>query len=178
MAGNTASQNIEGFIYNAMNAIYQTNLSFTSQNYGGRKYKRIGRITLTCVGVVTAVGLGMGLAAFAAGESLLRIYSSDPEVIQFGLKRMAVFGTTYFLCGIMDTMVGSIRGLGSSVIPMCVSIIGVCGLRVLWIFTVFQWSRSLTTLYLSYPVTWVVTGAVHIACFLMLKRKLPKEDGE
>ena len=92
MAGNTASQNIEGFIYNAMNAIYQTNLSFTSQNYGGRKYKRIGRITLTCVGVVTAVGLGMGLAAFAAGESLLRIYSSDPEVIQFGLKRMAVFG--------------------------------------------------------------------------------------
>lgn len=133
MAGNTASQNIEGFIYNAMNAIYQTNLSFASQNYGGRKYKRIGRITLTCVGVVTAVGLGMGLAAFAAGESLLRIYSSDPEVIQFGLKRMAVFGTTYFLCGIMDTMVGSIRGLGSSVIPMCVSIIGVCGLRVLWI---------------------------------------------
>ena len=112
-----------------MNAIYQTNLSFTSQNYGGRKYKRIGRITLTCVGVVTAVGLGMGLATFAAGESLLRIYSSDPEVIQFGLKRMAVFGTTYFLCGIMDTMVGSIRGLGSSVIPMCVSIIGVCGLR-------------------------------------------------
>ena len=178
MAGNTASQNIEGFIYNAMNAIYQTNLSFTSQNYGGRKYKRIGRITLTCVGVVTAVGLGMGLATFAAGESLLRIYSSDPEVIQFGLKRMAVFGTTYFLCGIMDTMVGSIRGLGSSVIPMCVSIIGVCGLRVLWIFTVFQWSRSLTTLYLSYPVTWVVTGAVHIACFLMLKRKLPKEDAE
>ena len=178
MAGNTASQNIEGFIYNAMNAIYQTNLSFTSQNYGGRKYKRIGRITLTCVGVVTAVGLGMGLATFAAGESLLRIYSSDPEVIQFGLKRMAGFGTTYFLCGIMDTMVGSIRGLGSSVIPMCVSIIGVCGLRVLWIFTVFQWSRSLTTLYLSYPVTWVVTGAVHIACFLMLKRKLPKEDAE
>ena len=178
MAGNTASANIEGFVYTAMNAVYQTSLSFTSQNYGGRKYKRIGRITLTCVGVVTAVGLGMGLAAFAAGESLLRIYSSDPEVIQFGLKRMAVFGTTYFLCGIMDTMVGSIRGLGSSVIPMCVSIIGVCGLRVLWIFTVFQWSRSLTTLYLSYPVTWVVTGAVHIACFLMLKRKLPKEDGE
>ena len=178
MAGSTASANIEGFVYTAMNAVYQTSLSFTSQNYGGRKYKRIGRITLTCVGVVTAVGLGMGLATFAAGESLLRIYSSDPEVIQFGLKRMAVFGTTYFLCGIMDTMVGSIRGLGSSVIPMCVSIIGVCGLRVLWIFTVFQWSRSLTTLYLSYPVTWVVTGAVHIACFLMLKRKLPKEDGE
>ena len=178
MAGNTSSANIEGFVYTAMNAVYQTSLSFTSQNYGGRKYKRIGRITLTCVGVVTAVGLGMGLATFAAGESLLRIYSSDPEVIQFGLKRMAVFGTTYFLCGIMDTMVGSIRGLGSSVIPMCVSIIGVCGLRVLWIFTAFQWSRSLTTLYLSYPVTWVVTGAVHIACFLMLKRKLPKEDAE
>lgn len=176
MAGNTSSQNIEGFIYNAMNAIYQTNLSFTSQNFGGRKYRRINRITLTCLAVVTAVGLGMGLAAYGAGESLLGIYSSDPEVIRYGLRRLAVFGTTYFLCGIMDTMVGSIRGLGYSVLPMCVSLAGACGFRVLWIFTVFQWNRTLETLYISYPASWILTGAVHILCFLMIRRKLPKED--
>ena len=176
MAGNTASQNIEGFIYNAMNAVYQTNLSFTSQNFGGRKYKRIGRITVTCLAVVTAVGLAMGLAAYGAGEALLRIYSSDPEVIRYGLRRLAVFGTTYFLCGIMDTMVGSIRGMGYSVLPMCVSLAGACGFRVIWIFTIFQWNRTLTTLYLSYPASWILTGTVHIICFLVLRKKLPKED--
>lgn len=176
MAGNTASQNIEGFIYNAMNAVYQTNLSFTSQNFGGKKYKRIGRITVTCLAVVTAVGLAMGLAAYGAGEALLRIYSSDPEVIRYGLRRLAVFGTTYFLCGIMDTMVGSIRGMGYSVLPMCVSLAGACGFRVIWIFTIFQWNRTLTTLYLSYPASWILTGTVHIICFLVIRKKLPKED--
>lgn len=178
MAGNTASANIEGFIYNAMNAVYQTNLSFTSQNYGGMKYARINKILYTCIAVVSGVGLVLGLAAFAAGRTLLGIYSSDPEVLRFGMLSLAVFGTTYFLCGIMDTMVGSIRGIGSSVIPMIVSLTGACAFRVLWIFTVFQWNRSLTTLYLSYPVSWVITGAAHIICFVMLRRKLPKEDYE
>lgn len=176
MAGNTSSQNIEGFIYTAMNAVYQTNLSFTSQNYGGKKYRRIGRITLTCIGVVCAVGLILGLTAYSAGNMLFHIYSSDPEVIQYGLRRLAIFGTTYFLCGIMDTMVGSIRGVGYSILPMCVSLAGACGLRIIWIFTVFQWNRSLTTLYLSYPVSWIITGIAHIICFLMIRRKMPKED--
>lgn len=178
MAGNTTSQNIEGFIYTAMNAIYQTNLSFTSQNYGGRKYARINRILLTCIGVVVVIGLGLGLSAYAAGERLVGIYSSDPEVIQYGVRRLAIFGTTYFLCGIMDTMVGSIRGLGCSVLPMCVSLAGVCGLRVVWIYTVFQWSHSLTVLYLSYPASWILTAAAHIICFIIIRRKFPKEDQE
>lgn len=176
MAGNTAASNIEGFIYTAMNALYQTNLSFTSQNYGGRKYSRLNRITLICVGVVVVVGLVIGMSCYAAGDFLVGIYSSDPEVIQYGLNRLAIFGTTYFLCGIMDVMVGSIRGLGYSVLPMCVSLTGACGLRILWVYTVFQWSRSLRTLYISYPVTWIVTGAAHIICFLLIRRKLPKED--
>lgn len=178
MAGNTASSNIEGFIYNAMNAIYQTNLSFVSQNYGGGKYKRINRITITCIAVVVAVGLVMGLSAYAAGDFLLHIYSSDPEVIRFGMERLAIFGITYSLCGVMDTMVGSLRGLGCSVLPMCVSLIGVCGMRVIWIFSIFQIYHSLPVLYCSYPVTWIITGAAHVICFIMVRRKLPKEDME
>lgn len=176
MAGNTTAQNIEGFIYTAMNAIYQTNLSFTSQNYGGKKYGRINKITMTCIGVVTVVGLVLGLAAYGAGEFLVGIYSSDPEVIQYGLKRLAIFGTTYFICGIMDTMVGSIRGLGYSILPMCVSLTGACAFRVVWIYTVFQWNRTLTTLYLSYPASWTVTTIAHVICFILIRQKLPKED--
>ena len=144
MAGNTTTQNIEGFIYNAMNAVYQANLSFTSQNFGG--------------------------------HALIRIYSSDPEVMVYGMRRLVVFGTTYFLCGIMDTMVGSIRGLGYSVMPMCVSLLGACGLRIVWIFTVFQVYHNLTVLYLSYPFTWIVTATAHMICFYIVRRKLPRED--
>ena len=176
MAGNTTSQNIEGFIYNAMNAVYQANLSFTSQNFGGKKYSRINRIMVTCLGVVTAVALGMGIPAYLCGHALIRIYSSDPEVIVYGMRRLAVFGTTYFLCGIMDTMVGSIRGLGYSVMPMCVSLLGACGLRIVWIFTVFQVYHNLTVLYLSYPFTWIVTATAHMICFYIVRRKLPRED--
>ena len=178
MAGNTASSNIEGFIYIAMNSLYQTNLSFTSQNYGGRKYSRLNRITITCLGVVIAVGLTLGLSAYAAGEFLLGIYSSDPEVVQYGLNRLAVFGGTYFIGGMMDVMVGAIRGIGYSVLPMCVSLIGVCAMRILWIYTIFQWSHSLQTLYISYPVTWIITVTAHIICYILIRKKLPKEDFE
>ena len=178
MAGNTASQNIEGFIYNAMIAVYQANLSFTSQNYGGKQYGRINRILLTCIAVVCTVGLVLGLSAYGAGTKLLSIYSQDPQVIQYGMRRLTVFGITYFLCGIMDTMVGSIRGLGYSILPMCVSLAGACGFRIIWIFTVFQWSRSLTTLYLSYPASWILTAAAHIVCFILIRRRLPRESAE
>ena len=159
-----------------MNAVYQANLSFTSQNFGGKKYSRINRIMVTCLGVVTAVALGMGIPAYLCGHALIRIYSSDPEVIVYGMRRLAVFGTTYFLCGIMDTMVGSIRGLGYSVMPMCVSLLGACGLRIVWIFTVFQVYHNLTVLYLSYPFTWIVTATAHMICFYIVRRKLPRED--
>lgn len=176
MAGNAASANIEGFVYNAMNAVYQTNLSFTSQNIGGGKYTRINRILFTCLGTVTAVGMLLGFGAFAAGESLLRIYSTDPEVIRFGMLRMSIIATTYFTCGWMDTMVGSLRGIGYSVLPMIVSLTGACGLRILWIFTIFAQQRTLTSLYISYPVSWIITASVHLLCYFLIKRKMPKRD--
>ena len=174
MAGNTASSNIEGFVYTAMNAVYQTNLSFTSQNLGGRKYSRINKII--CLGVVTAVGLILGLTAVAAGDGLLHIYSSDPEVLRYGMLRLEIICTTYFLCGIMDCMVGSLRGLGYSIIPMFVSLTGACGFRVLWVFTVFAAYRSLDVLYLSYPVSWAITAIAHMVTFHKIRRKIPKQD--
>ncbi|KMW20151.1 MATE family efflux transporter [Enterocloster citroniae] len=176
MAGNTASSNIEGFVYTAMNAVYQTNLSFTSQNLGGRKYSRINKIMYICLGVVTGVGLSLGLTAVLGGRMLLGIYSSDPEVLRYGMLRLGIICTTYFLCGIMDCMVGSLRGLGYSIIPMFVSLTGACGFRVLWVFTVFAAYHSLDVLYLSYPVSWAITAAAHMITFRKIRRKIPKQD--
>ena len=176
MAGNTASSNIEGFVYTAMNAVYQTNLSFTSQNLGGRKYSRINKIMYICLGVVTVVGLSLGLTAVLGGRMLLGIYSSDPEVLRYGMLRLGIICTTYFLCGIMDCMVGSLRGLGYSIIPMFVSLTGACGFRVVWVFTVFAAYHSLDVLYLSYPVSWAITAAAHMITFRKIRRKIPKQD--
>ena len=177
MAGNTASQNIEGFVYTSMNALYQTNLSFTSQNIGAEKYTRIKKILATCQGVVVTVGLVLGFAAYLGGPWLLQVYSEDADVISYGLLRMSIICTTYFLCGMMDTMVGSIRGLGYSILPTLVSLTGACGLRVIWIFTIFAAQRSLAILYLSYPISWAVTATAHMICFWRAAKKLPKEDG-
>lgn len=176
MAGNTAAQNIEGFIYNAMVAVYQANLSFTSQNYGAGKFSRINRIMFICIGVVSVVGFSIGVLAYGAGTSLLSIYSSDPEVIAYGMTRLQIIGLTYFTCGIMDTMVGSIRGIGYSVLPMLVSLTGACLFRIIWIFTIFRWSHTLLTLYISYPASWVLTATAHIVCFFLIRKKLPDTD--
>ena len=176
MAGNTAAQNIEGFIYNAMVAVYQANLSFTSQNYGAGKFSRINRIMFICIGVVSVVGFSIGVLAYGAGTSLLSIYSSDPEVIAYGMTRLQIIGLTYFTCGIMDTMVGSIRGIRYAVLPMLVSLTGACLFRIIWIFTIFQWSHTLLTLYISYPASWVLTATAHIVCFFLIRKKLPDTD--
>ena len=176
MAGNTASANIEGFVYTAMNAVYQTNLSFTSQNLGGRKYSRINRIMYICLAVVTVVGITLGITAVLAGDLLLGIYSSDAQVLRYGMLRLEIICGTYFLCGIMDCMVGSLRGLGYSVIPMFVSLTGACGFRVLWVFTVFAAYRSLDVLYLSYPVSWAITAIAHMITFRKIRRKIPRQD--
>ena len=176
IAGNTASANIEGFVYTAMNAVYQTNLSFTSQNLGGRKYSRINRIMYICLAVVTVVGITLGITAVLAGDLLLGIYSSDAQVLRYGMLRLEIICGTYFLCGIMDCMVGSLRGLGYSVIPMFVSLTGACGFRVLWVFTVFAAYRSLDVLYLSYPVSWAITAIAHMITFRKIRRKIPRQD--
>ena len=175
MAGNTAAQNIEGFVYTAMNAVYQTALSFTSQNYGARNFKRITRIQVYCIGLVVFIGIVLGWGAVLAGSQLLGIYSSDAEVIQYGLNRLKIIATTYFICGMMDVMVGGLRGLGASIVPMIVSLLGACAFRVVWIFTIFQASRTLQTLYLSYPVSWTITLMAHVVTYVLIRNHLQKK---
>ena len=170
MAGNTAASNIEGYV--SMNAIYQTALSFVSQNVGAGQQKRIPKISIYCMAIVFTVGLALGTLAYRCGGTLLGIYSSDPEVIAYGLDRMKVICQIYFLCGMMDVAVGILRGMGYSIMPMLVSLAGACGLRIVWIFTVFVWKHSLFVLYLSYPITWIITLSVHLICFAVVwKRK-------
>ena len=174
MAANSAAANLEGFVYVIMNSFYQAALTFTSQNLGAKKPERIRRILFCCLGMVTAFGLAMGLGVYFAGGTLLRIYSTDPEVIKWGLIRLSFVGAPYFICGIMDTMVGMMRGLGYSVTPMIVSMVGVVGVRMGWICTVFAASHTLQTLYVSYPVSWGITAAVHLGCFIVAYGKIMK----
>jgi Na+-driven multidrug efflux pump len=172
MAGNTAAGNIESFVYTSMNAMYQSALSFVSQNVGGGRQERIPKIAVRCLGVVFLVGLILGNGAYFIGRQLLGLYSSDPEVISYGLGRMQMICKLYFLCGMMDVTVGLLRGMGYSIMPMVMSLVGACGLRVVWIFTVFQWNHTLHTLYLSYPITWGITFLAQLTCFLIVwKRK-------
>lgn len=172
MAGNTAASNIEGFIYISMNSYNQTAISFTSQNIGGKKIERVGKILLICIGLVSMLGIILGFGAYFAGNTLLHIYSSDMEVIHYGLMRMRVICLTYFTCGIMDVFAGSVRGMGYSVMPMIISLIGACGLRIVWIYTIFKAHHTLTTLYISYPVTWVITICAYIVCYTICIKKV------
>ena len=176
MAGNTAASNIEGFIWTSMNAFYQANLSFTSQNMGARKYSRLNRIAGISVGSVAILGLCMGVGSTVFAQTLLGIYNSDPEVIAFGVRRMHFVALFSCIGGVMDVMVGSMRGLGYSVLPTVVALTGACAFRVVWIFTVFAHDPTPETLFFSYPVSWVLTGLAHITCFLIARRKLPKQD--
>ena len=171
MAGNTAASNIEGFVYTSMNSLYQASTSFTSQNVGARKTERIVPVLLSCLLIVTIVGLGLSTLVVIFGRELLGIYSGDAAVIEYGLQRLHVVCLTYFTCGLMDVACGSIRGLGYSIAPTIVSLTGACGLRILWIYTIFRLDHTLFNLYLSYPVSWIVTFTAHIICFIIFFRK-------
>lgn len=176
MAGNTAGSNIEGFIYTAMNAFHQAAISFSGQNYGARKYRRIKRVLLICELLVMIVGGLMGSLAYLFAGTLLRIYTTDPQVIQYGILRMGIICVPYFLCGMMDTAVGALRGMGYAIMPMLVSLTGACLMRVVWIYTIFQHYRTLKCLYISYPISWGLTFAVHMICFVIVYRRLLKRD--
>lgn len=176
MAGSTAASNIEGFIYISMNAVYQAALSFTSQNLGAKQYRRINRVLTSCALLVSCVGLLMGAAAMLLKRPLLYLYTDDPRVVDFGVFRMDVIMLTYFLCGLMEVLTGMMRGIGYSVLPMIVSLAGACGLRILWLYTIYAAHPTLTMLFLSYPVSWLITTFVHAVCFFFARRRLPKEN--
>lgn len=173
VAGSAASSNIEGFVYISMNSFYQATLSFTSQNVGAGKYDRIGRILRCGLLCVAVTGLILGPGAVLNGRRLLDLYTDNPEVITAGMYRLMMVASCYFLCGMMETMVGSIRGMGYAVLPMIVSLIGACGLRIVYIFTLFRLPAMHTPrgLFITYPVSWAVTLTAHIICYRMIRRK-------
>lgn len=173
IAGNSASQNIEGFVYVAMNAFHQGALSFTSQNYGANNFKRIRRVLVDSIVCVIVTGFVLGTLSVFFSDTLLSIYSKSPDVILAGQTRLRFICGTYFLCGMMDVMVGSLRGIGYSILPMIVSLLGACGLRLLWIATVFQIDRfhTIQTVYFSYPMSWLLTFVAHVICFCIVFKK-------
>ncbi|MGN0402101.1 MAG: MATE family efflux transporter [Acetatifactor sp.] len=175
MAGNTAGSNIEGFVYTAMNSLYQASISFCGQNFGAKKYKRVAQTAFICEMLVIFVGLLLGNGAYLFGSKLLRLYSKDEEVIRYGLLRMAYICVPYCLCGMMDVMVGVMRGMGYAILPMLVSLTGACLFRIVWIGTVFRHFKTLECLYISYPISWALTFLVHLCCFVVIYRKLMKK---
>ena len=172
MAGYTAANNIFGFLYMSVNAVTQSCMSFTSQNYGVKKLKRMDRVLLDCMILSVGVTLTLGCGAYFFGPELLKIYTSDADVIRCGVEVLAFTTVPYFCCGIMDLLPGALRGMGYSGVPMILSIIGTVGTRIVWIFGLFPAHRSLSFLFISYPVSWILTIIMQVICFYFVRRKV------
>lgn len=179
MSGNAAAANIEGFVYVSMNSFSQTSINFTARNYGAGKYDRLSRIMYLCLGSVFVTGLTLGLTARFFGESLLSIYvPGKPEDISYGLIRMTFICIPYFLCGLMEVTTGLLRGINYSMLPMIISIAGVCVFRIVWIYTIFRIPEyhTLQSLYISYTISWSITFVTELIIFIVLLRKIRKKS--
>lgn len=174
MSGNAAAQNIEGFVYVSLNAFHQTTVNFVGQNVGARQYERVKKILYICLICATVVGITMGGLAYGFGETLLSFYITDsPEAIVYGMNRLSIICVFYFLCGLMDVSTGALRGMGASVEPMIISVLGVCGVRIGWIATIFQIPQFHTAkcLYISYIFSWTLTFVIQMIAFYRVYRR-------
>ena len=168
----TAANNLLGFLYVSVNSITQACMSFTSQNYGAGKTKRMDRVLIDCLILSCAFSLTMGCCAWFFGPQLLQIYTESSAVISCGVEILSFTTVTYFLCGIMDLIPGALRGMGRSAVPMILSIIGTVGTRIVWIFWIFPYHRSLDILFLSYPVSWILTILMQVICFFIVRKSV------
>lgn len=176
MEGNTAAGNLEGFIYNVMNSFYHSALTFTGQNLGAKKPERITRILVTTIALSMSISITMSGAMYIFREPLLALYRPGaPDVLAYGSLRMSIIVVTYFLCGIMDVFTGSLRGMGASLTPMLISLVGACVTRVIWIYTIFAATPTLEVLYLCYPVSWIFTILMQIVAFLVILRNTKRK---
>ena len=178
MAGYTAANNILGFLYASINAVTQACMSFTSQNFGVGKYKRMDRVLLDCVALSVGVSLVLGVGAYLMGPQLLGIYTAEPDVVQCGLEILSITTVPYFLCGIMDLLPGALRGMGHSAVPMVLSVIGTVGTRVLWIYVFFPQHRSLYFLFISYPGSWIATILMQAVCYWFVRKRYGMQKAE
>lgn len=174
MAANGAASSIGNFIYTAMNSFQQTCLTFTSQNLGAKKIDRIKSVLLVCSICVTVIGLVLGIGAYTFGETLLGFYTKDKEVIASGMIRLLYVSVPYFMYGLMDVIVGALRGIGSSIGPMIVSLMGICVFRLVWVATYFKTHHTIEVLYASYPISWIITALVQFVIFVFAYSKLKK----
>ena len=172
MAGYTAANNILGFLFVSVNSVTQACMSFTSQNYGVRKWKRMDKILVDCMILSMIVALVLGGGSYIFGSQILRIYTENEEVIRCGMEILSYTTLTYFLCGFMDLFPGAMLGMGFSAAPMMLSIVGTVGTRIVWIFGIFPRYRSLSVLFISYPVSWILTIAMQVVCFFIVRRKV------
>ena len=175
MAGYTAANNVLGFLYASVNAVTQACMSFTSQNYGVGKYKRMDRVLLNCGILSFIIAFVLGCGSYIFGGEILKIYTEDPEVIRCGVEILSITTVPYFLCGIMDLFPGALRGMGHSGVPMILSIIGTVGTRIVWIFWIFPEYRSLYTLFISYPASWGITIVMQVICFIFVRRNVHRQ---
>ena len=172
MAGYTAANNIFGFLYVTVNAVTQACMSFTSQNYGVGKWKRMDRVLIDCLILSFTAMMILGNSAYFFGPKLLTIYTSNPKVIQCGMDILLYTTVTYFLCGFMDLFPGALRGMGRSGVPMILSVIGTVGTRIVWIFWIFPSHRSLDILFISYPASWIITIILQVICYYFVRKQL------
>ena len=177
MAGYTAANNIFGFLYVSVNSITQACMSFTSQNYGVGRHKRMDRVLLDCLILSVVVSGVLGGSAYMFGPQLLYIYTKDPQVIACGVEILLYTTVTYFLCGIMDLFPGALRGMGHSAVPMILSVIGTVGMRIFWIYLIFPAHRSLSVLFISYPASWIFTIIMQVICFFLVRKKVHRDHG-
>lgn len=178
MAGYTAANNILGFLYASVNAVTQACMSFTSQNYGVGKYKRMDRVLINCLILSVVISGILGCGSYAFGTEVLKVYTEDPKVIQCGLEILSMTTVTYFLCGIMDLFPGALRGMGRSGVPMILSIIGTVGTRIVWIFMLFPQHRTLEFLFISYPASWLFTIVMQVICFYFVRKQVHAKGRE
>lgn len=177
IAGNSASSNVEGFAFTSMNAFHQAAVSFTSQNAGARKTERINKILYTALAYVFLVGVAFCAIYLIFDEQLISLYTNSDAVVDAGVRRLTIIACSYMVCGMMDVVVGSLRGLGYSFMPMLVSLVGVCFLRIIWIATVFKIPEyhTIETIYYTYPISWVITLCAHLICYIFVRKRVGKK---
>lgn len=175
MAGYTAANNILSFLYMGANSITQACMSFTSQNYGARKPKRMDRVLVDGLILQLIVCLSLGTLAYIFGNEVSSIYTDDPNVIKCSVEILALTTIPYFLCGFMDTFPGVLRGMGRSTVPMILCLLGTVGMRIVWIYGFFPHNRTLRYLFVSYPASWIATIVLQLVYYIFIRKRVHKE---
>ena len=178
MAGYTAANNLLGFLYMSINSVTQACMSFTSQNFGVGKYKRMDRVLKDCLILTMGIALVLGCGFYIFGPQILKIYTRSPKVIESAMEILSITTVPYFLCGIMDLFPGALRGMGYSMVPMILSVIGTVGTRLVWIYGLFPTHRSLYFLFISYPGSWIATIVMQVICYYFVRRMVYRKNNE